>query len=86
MRRINLQGKLQFMYNQIIHELFHDRDCYHIEISPLICSANQWTGFYIMMASVMKELKYSENIKNLVFQGHHVKKYHHICWLSKSNS
>ena len=28
---------------------------YHIETSPLICSANQWTGFYMMAASVMKE-------------------------------
>ena len=29
---------------------------YHIETSPLICSANQWTGFYMITASVMKEL------------------------------
>ena len=30
---------------------------YHKETSPLICRANQWTGFYMIMASVMKELK-----------------------------
>ena len=36
--------------------LFHDRGRYHIETSPLICSANQWTGFCMIMASVMKEL------------------------------
>ena len=30
--------------------------CYHIETSPLICSANQWTGFYVITASVMKGL------------------------------
>ena len=30
---------------------------YHIETSPLICSANQWTGFYITDTSVMKDLK-----------------------------
>ena len=24
----------------------HDGDPYHIETSPLICSLNQWTGFY----------------------------------------
>ena len=30
---------------------------YHIETSPLICSANQWTGFYMIGPSVMKELK-----------------------------
>ena len=23
---------------------FHDGDRYHIETSPLICSADQWTG------------------------------------------
>ena len=40
-------------------ELFHDGDRYHIETSPLICSANQWTGFYMITASVMKELKYN---------------------------
>ena len=27
---------------------------YHIETIPLICGANQWTGFYIIMASIMK--------------------------------
>ena len=29
---------------------------YHIETSPLICKANQWTGFYMITTSVMKEL------------------------------
>ena len=28
----------------------------HIEISPLICSANQWTAFYMIGTFVMKEL------------------------------
>ena len=28
-----------------------------METGPLICSANQWTGFYMITASVMKELK-----------------------------
>ena len=37
--------------------LFHDGDRYHIETSPLICGENQWTGFYMLTASVMKELK-----------------------------
>ena len=27
-----------------------------IETSPLICSANQWTGFYMITVSIMKEL------------------------------
>ena len=29
----------------------------HIETSPLVCSANQWTGFYMITASAMKELR-----------------------------
>ena len=33
---------------------FHDRGPYHIETSPLICSANQWAGFYMIGTSVMK--------------------------------
>ena len=35
---------------------FHDRGPYHIEASPLVCSANQWTGFYKIGTAVMKEL------------------------------
>ena len=33
---------------------------YHIETSPLICSAIQWTGFYMIGTSVMKEFSYSQ--------------------------
>ena len=29
---------------------------HHIETSPLIRSANQWTGFYMIGTSVMNEL------------------------------
>ena len=36
---------------------FHDRGRYHIETSPLICGANQWTDFYMITVSFMKELK-----------------------------
>ena len=35
---------------------FFMRRHYHIETSPLICRANQWTGFYMIRASVMKEI------------------------------
>ena len=38
-------------------QLLHDGGPNHIEISPLICYANQWTDFYMIGASVMKELK-----------------------------
>ena len=37
--------------------LFHDGGRYHIETSPLICRTNQWTGFYMITASVMKRVK-----------------------------
>ena len=40
-------------------ELFHDGGRYHIETSPLICSANQWAGFYMISTSVMKALSNS---------------------------
>ena len=38
------------------HQLFHDGDRFHIETSPLICS-----GFYLITASVMKELSEEVN-------------------------
>ena len=37
-------------------KLFHDGGPYHIETSPLIYRANQWSGFYIIGNSVMKDL------------------------------
>ena len=36
------------------NQLFHDGGPYHIENSPLISQANQWTGFYMIGTSVMK--------------------------------
>ena len=38
-------------------QLFHDGGRFHIEIEI----ANQWTGFYMETASVMKELKMMKN-------------------------
>ena len=35
--------------------LFHDGGQYHVETSPLIYSANQWTGFYMMGTFVLRE-------------------------------
>ena len=29
-------------------KLFHDKVLYHIETSQLICTANQWTGFFMI--------------------------------------
>ena len=38
---------------------FHDGGRYHIETNLLICGANQWIGFYMISASVMKGLTLS---------------------------
>ena len=35
---------------------FHDGGRHHIETSPLICSTNQWAGFSMITAAVMKWL------------------------------
>ena len=37
----------------------HDGGPYPIETSPLICRANQWTGFYVVVTSARKELNFS---------------------------
>ena len=41
----------------VVHQHFHDGGPYHIQTSPLVCRANQWTGFNMIWTSVMKELK-----------------------------
>ena len=38
-------------------EVFHDGSPYHIDTSPMVCTANQWIGSYMIGTSVMKELK-----------------------------
>ena len=37
-------------------QLCHDGGTYYVKTSPLICKANQWTGFYMLGTSVMKKL------------------------------
>ena len=39
-----------------LHLTLHDGEPYNTETSPLICSANQQTGFYMIRTSVMKVL------------------------------
>ena len=39
--------------------------CY-VENSPLICSANLWTGFCMIVASAMKELNNPQTLKGLL--------------------
>ena len=43
------------MYYTILSP-FYDGGRYHIETSPLIWGANQWTGSYMITVSVMKGL------------------------------
>ena len=44
-------------YGQVAeHLIFHEGGSYHIEASPLICRANQWTGFYMLETFVMEHL------------------------------
>ena len=50
------------------HSLFYDGRLYHIETGPLICATNQWTVFYMMVTSIMKELKKSLLNKGIVEQ------------------
>ena len=42
-------------WGTLTFNVLHDEGPYRIETSPLICSTNQWTGFYMVGTSVMKE-------------------------------
>ena len=49
------------IFVQCVHhknvELFHDGGPYYIENSQLICSVDQWTGYYMIGTTVIKELR-----------------------------
>ena len=48
--------------NLLFYVLFLSwRSSYHIETSPLICRANQWTFFYIKGTSIIKQLTSEHN-------------------------
>ena len=51
----NLDFAIVYFWQFIINDFVPMR--YPIETSPLVCSANQRTGFYMITASVMKGLK-----------------------------
>ena len=62
-------------YLLVDSRLLHDRGPFDIETNPLICESKsmdyQWTGFYMIGTSVMKELKgqFKHNIReNTVFR------------------
>ena len=46
-----------------VASFFHDGRHYHIETAALICKSNQWTGFYIIETSLMKELSCKDSDK-----------------------
>ena len=43
-------------------DIFHDGGPCHVETSPLTCSANQWTSFYKVRTSIMKEFIFLETV------------------------
>ena len=56
MKWINLRKEFWLRFQTLIF----DGGLYRIETSPLICTANQWTGFYVTGTFVIKELIKSE--------------------------
>ena len=51
-------------------QLLHDGGPYHIATTPMIYGANQWTGFYMIGTSVMKELTLiNPGVSKVVFSG-----------------
>ena len=56
-RKCTTEQQLQVL--AAFSELFYDGGRYPIETGKLICRANQWTGFYMITPSVMKELRCS---------------------------
>ena len=52
-----VSGNFYGAVNFLLALLIHDGGPYHKGTRPLIYRANQWTGFFMMGTSVMKELK-----------------------------
>ena len=60
---------------------FYDGSPYHIETSPLNCKANQWTGFFMIGTSIIKELKHVNVKKRLykkIIHSHFIVRLDHI--------
>ena len=53
--------KAFFLFSIMFSKLFHGGGPYRRETSSLICAANQWTGFYMIGVSVMKELSHYQH-------------------------
>ena len=52
----NVDTQSTSMDDVVVSQLFHGGDPNHLHHSPLVCRTNQWTGFYMIGASSMKEL------------------------------
>ena len=46
----------------LLTDLNYDGGLYHIETISLICSSSQWTGFFMIATSVMKELNFNKTL------------------------
>ena len=56
-QRHSNQGRCSpYFFFKFLLLLFYDGGPCHIETCPLICRANQWTGFHMIGTSVMKGL------------------------------
>ena len=53
---VRIEGEYPFIIGISYRQLFSDGGLYHINARPLLWRANQWTGFYMIGTSVMKEL------------------------------
>ena len=53
------------MLGEIVFNSFMKEAPYDVETSPLISSANQWSAFYMIGNSVIKELNAIVNIHRL---------------------
>ena len=61
----------------------YDGGRYHIETSPLIRGANQWTGFYMITASVLKGLKTTDDHEEFISINEIDKIINNLDWMLK---
>ena len=69
---ILLEICIRFLRYLIFYILTHEGGPYHTETSPLICRGNQWTSFYKIGISFMKDLNHSfHQLRNLCSHDRH---------------
>ena len=65
LKSFETEGSFSSKWVKYPFKTFHGGGPCHIETSPLICWANQWTGFYMVGITVMKELIHPIFLLNL---------------------